>query len=86
MARSSRGVFPGAAEGREFASVMAVRPEVRVENEVPTQRANGKPARAGLPPVLRSRMWRYSAFIRAIIFLFAAFSLRFRRSLGFSKC
>jgi hypothetical protein len=28
----------------------------------------------------------YSAFIRAIIFLFAAFSLRFRRSLGFSKC
>jgi hypothetical protein len=28
----------------------------------------------------------YSAFIRAIIFLFAAFSLRLRRSLGFSKC
>jgi len=31
-------------------------------------------------------MLPYSAFIRAIIFLFAAFSLRFRRSLGFSKC
>lgn len=28
----------------------------------------------------------YSAFIRAIIFLFAAFSFRLRRSLGFSKC
>ena len=28
----------------------------------------------------------YSAFIRAIIFLFAALSFRFRRSLGFSKC
>jgi len=28
----------------------------------------------------------YSAFIRAIIFLFAALSFRLRRSLGFSKC
>jgi hypothetical protein len=55
-------------------------------NEVPTQEANGKPARAGFPPVLQSRMKRYSAFIRAIIFLFAAFSFRLRRSLGFSKC
>ena len=55
-------------------------------NEVPAQEANGKPARAGLPRVLRPRMRRYSAFIRAIIFLFAAFSFRLRRSLGFSKC
>src|SRR5439155_25956270 len=55
-------------------------------SEVPTQEANGKPAHAGLPPVLQPRMTRYSAFIRAIIFLFAALSFRLRRSLGFSKC
>jgi hypothetical protein len=55
-------------------------------NEVPTQEANGKPARAGFPPFAAISMRPYSAFMRAIIFLFAAFSFRFRRSLGFSKC
>lgn len=53
-------------------------------NEV--QGAVGKPARAGLPPFAAISKEAYSAFIRAIIFLFAAFSFRFRRSLGFSKC
>lgn len=55
------------------------------------KRASGKPA--PVFPMADSPLWYrcpemlpYSAFIRAIIFLFAAFSLRFRRSLGFSKC
>ena len=66
------------------------------------QAGNGKPARAvpwgdridrltaypwfpALVPMLGESS-PYSAFIRAIIFLFAALSFRFRRSLGFSKC
>jgi hypothetical protein len=55
-------------------------------NEVPTLGAVGKPARAGSPPFAAISNEAYSAFIRAIIFLFAAFSFRLRRSLGFSKC
>ncbi len=55
------------------------------------KRASGKPAPgcdgADFPLWYRCPdLLPYSAFIRAIIFLFAAFSLRFRRSLGFSKC
>jgi hypothetical protein len=51
------------------------------------QEANGKPAEAGFPSCSYNRNSDQSiAFIRAIIFLFAAFSFRFRRSLGFSKC
>jgi len=51
------------------------------------QEANGKPAGAGFPSCSFHREGNQSsAFIRAIIFLFAAFSFRFRRSLGFSKC
>jgi hypothetical protein len=64
---------------------MAVRPEVRVVAKFQPKEASGKPAPAGFPPY-SSPMKSYSAFIRAIIFLFAAFSFRFRRSLGFSKC
>jgi hypothetical protein len=55
-------------------------------DEVPTLEANGKPARAGFPPFATISNEAYSAFMRAIIFLFAAFSFRLRRSLGFSKC
>lgn len=67
---------------------MAVRPEVRVTMTKLRAPEGERETGRGRSPALLSMAgtFPYSAFIRAIIFLFAAFSFRFRRSLGFSKC